>query len=429
MASSLVRRVAIGAALAASLSALLSAAATIVFAALLLQRAEDRRIEDATVTFAAELGRDGSNLAAIRQVHREESAEMTHTGMVFAVFDGNASRLAGASRLTLPPSAGCSTTRDGELRVCRARTPNGLIAVVGSPHVRPLPWLGSGALFAAMLAAALALGASWPIARRLVGPLTRLRQRIAEIDVEALSRADLGAEENVAEVDALRRTLAQLIERVDRSLAQAHRFAANAAHELRTPLTTARAELELLAETPDRDGATKAQQKLSELSVLVERLLILSVPARTTGEQHEVVSLRDLLEDVVHALPEHDRARVTLSEGDAHVRGDAALLATMITNAISNALKFATNARVDVTLENHVAVLRVDDDGPGVDSSERERVFEPFVRASDALRRRVAGHGLGLALVRHVAEMHGGSAALVDKPTPGARLELRLPAS
>jgi signal transduction histidine kinase len=421
--------VAIGAAVAASLSALLSAAATIVFAALFLQRAEDRRIEDATVTFAAELGRDGSNLAAIRQVHREESAEMSHTGMAFAVFDGAATHLAGDTRLALPPSAGCSTMRGGALRVCRAQTPNGLVAVVGAPHVPPLPWLGGGALSAAVLAAALALGASWPIARRLVGPLTRLRQRISEIDVEALSRADLGADEHVAEVDALRRTIAQLIERVDGAIAQAHRFAANAAHELRTPLATVRGELELLAEKPERDGAARAQHKLSELSVLVERLLILSVPARTPSDHHELISLRDLLEDAVHALPAPDRARVTLTESDAHVRGDGALLAMMMTNALSNALKFAVNARVEIALENGVAVLHVDDDGPGVDAADRERVFEPFVRTNEAVRRRVSGHGLGLALIRHVAVMHGGSAALVDKPTPGARLELRLPAA
>lgn len=425
MASSLVRRVAIGAALVASLAALLSAFATIVFAALLLQRAEDRRIEEATLTFAAELSREGATPAAIRAVHREESAEMTHTGLLFAVYDDASSRLAGDPRLAWPAREGCSTM--DALRACRARTGNGLWAVVAAPHARPLPWLGGAAVLAAILAAAMALGASWPIARRLVGPLTRLRERIAALDVEALSRADLGADERIAEVDALRATLSQLIERVERALAQAHRFAANAAHELRTPLTTVRAELELLAEKPDRDGAARAQQKLAELSVLVERLLVLAVPTRTAEDHDEVVSLRDLVEDAVLALPALDRARVSLAESDAQVRGDASLLATMINNALGNALKFARSARVEIVQRDGFAVVHFDDDGPGVDATERERAFEPFVRATEALRARVPGHGLGLALIRHVAVTHGGTAALVDKPTRGARLELRLP--
>jgi nitrogen-specific signal transduction histidine kinase len=70
-----------------------------------------------------------------------------------------------------------------------------------------------------------------------------------------------------------------------------------------------------------------------------------------------------------------------------------------------------------------------DDDGPGVEASERERAFEPFFRSSEALRRRVPGHGLGLALIRHIATTHGGSATLVDKRTQGARLEIRLPSA
>ena len=75
-----------------------------------------------------------------------------------------------------------------------------------------------------------------------------------------------------------------------------------------------------------------------------------------------------------------------------------------------------------------VAVLHVDDDGPRVEAPERERAFEPFFRSSEALRRGIPGHGHGLALIRHMATTHGGSATLVDRPTQGARLEMRLPA-
>lgn len=433
MASSIVRRVASGAALAASAAALVAALATIVFATLLLQRAEDRRLEEAAVTFATELGEDGRSIAAITEVHRDESEEMDHTGMLFAVYDARGSLLVGDRRVGLPAVAGCSTTNSSALRVCRAQSTNGHSAVVGAAHTPLTPLLAAAAILAALFAAALAWAASRPISRYVVAPLTRLRERIAQLDVDALSDADLGAEEHIVEVDALRGTIKQLTVRVERALSHAHRFAANAAHELRTPLTTVRAELELLAENITepgaREGATVAQQKLAELSLLVERLLILSVPARSAADAHEVVSLRDLLEDVVQSLPNDDRARVEVSEGDALVRGDATLLGMMVANAIANGLKFGGAVTTEVSLVEGIAVLHVDDDGPGVEASERERAFEPFFRSSEALRRRIPGHGLGLALIRHIATTHGGSATLVDKQTQGARLEIRLPSA
>lgn len=417
--------------MAASAAALVAALATLFFATLLLQRAEDRRLEEASVTFAEELRRDGGNIAAIGKVHRDESEEMDHTGMLFAVYDANGGLLVGDRRVALPAAPGCSTLSASALRICRAQSPNGLSAVVGAAHTQPLPLLAGAALLAALFAAALAWATSRPISRRIVAPLTRLRVRIAQLDIDALAASSLGSEEHIAEVDALRSTIEQLIVRVERALAQANRFAANAAHELRTPLTSLRAELELLSERmvdPEpREGAMLALKKLAELSVLVDRLLILSVPARSASDAHEMVSLRDLLEDAVQSLPPDERARVHVANDDALVRGDAALLGTMVTNAIANGLKFGSTVTTELSLVDGIAVLRIDDDGPGVDASERERAFEPFFRGEAVLRRRIPGHGLGLALIRHVATTHGGTALLVGKATRGARLEIRLP--
>lgn len=431
MPNSIVGRVAFGAALAASASALFAALTTMVFATLLLERAEDRRLNEAAVTFAAELAQNGGTIAAIRDVHQAESEEMAHTGMLFAVYDATGNLLVGDRRVSAPAIAGCSTTNSNALRVCRAQAPNGLAAVVGTAHTPLTALFAAAAMSAALFAAALAWVTSRPISRHLVAPLTRLRERIAQLDAFALEGVNLGAEERIVEVDALRSTIEDLFVRVERALSQAHRFAANAAHELRTPLTTVRAELELLAESitesDTREGAKVAQVKLAELSILVERLLILSVPARSAADAHEVVSLRDILEDAAQSLPNTDRSRVKVSEGDALVRGDAALFETMVANAIANGLKFGDVVTTAVSLVDGVAVLHVDDDGPGVDASERERAFEPFFRSSDATRRRIPGHGLGLALVRHIALTHGGSASFEDKETGGARLAIRLP--
>jgi len=430
--TSLVRRVAWGSALVASAAALLAAFATIALTSYLVRRAGDRRIEEAAVTFAAELSQVGVNLEGIRQVHRDESEEMGHTGMIFAVYDAGGSLLVGHRRVALPSAPGCVTANANTLRACRASLSNGISAVVGAAHTTTLPLLAGAAAMAALLAATLGWVASRPISRHVVAPLTRLRERIAVLDVDAISQAHLGPDERIVEVDALRSTIAQLISRVERALSQAHRFAANAAHELRTPLTSVRAELELLVENVSepsaRADAQRAQEMLAELAVLVERLLILAVPARTANDAHEIVSLRDLVEDAVGALPAGDKGRVRLLSGsDALVRGDAALLGTMVINVISNALKFGSIVTAEIEAAGDQAVLRVDDDGPGIDGVDREQVFEPFFRGADAMQRRLPGHGLGLALVRHVAHTHGGDAAFADKTEPGARLEIRLP--
>ena len=171
MASSIVHRVATGAALGASASALLAALATIVVAHILLQRADDRRLEEAAVTFAVELAMDGHDSASIAEVFRDESAEMDHTGMGFAVYDPSGNLLVGDSRLRLPPGVGCSTIHSSALRVCRAESANGLSAVVGGAHTPRTPLLAAAATLSALFAAAIAWAVSRPVSRYMVAHL------------------------------------------------------------------------------------------------------------------------------------------------------------------------------------------------------------------------------------------------------------------
>lgn len=453
--TSLAQRVAWGSAVAASLSSLVAACATSLLMAYMLRLAEDRRLEEAAITFAGELDRSPPTKEAILGIYNHEVHEMEHTGIVFAVHTSDGTPLFGDSRLTASTAAtkvvGCST-QDGTLRVCSSRSGRGLTTVAAAGHVSLLPQLMGAAVTAAVLAALLVWLAIRPISRRLVAPLSRLRERIADLDVDTISigsisadargapisssapneRASiLGPAENVVEVDALRETILQLVREVQSALGQAHRFAANAAHELRTPLTSVLAELELVAEHVDeqtlRADVLRARQSLTEVSVLVERLLVLSLPHRRVHDAMEVVSLRDLLEDAVAALQVSERHRVLITDADALIAGDSVLLGTMIANAVSNALKFGARVSVDLRNVDGWAILHVDDDGPGLDAADWESVFEPFFRGQHALRLRVPGHGLGLALVRHIAQTHGGNAAFVTKAASGARLQIRLP--
>lgn len=115
--------------------------------------------------------------------------------------------------------------------------------------------------------------------------------------------------------------------------------------------------------------------------------------------------------------------------GPAQVHGHEPLLHSAVRNAAENARRHAAGVvAFTVREEDGTAVLRVDDDGPGVPAEDRERVFLRFERRDDARARDTGGSGLGLAIVAEAARAGGGTARLLDSPLGGARLEIRLPA-
>jgi signal transduction histidine kinase len=429
---SLVTRVARSAAVAASTSAFLAAVATSSLGSFLLQKAEDRRLFEASRDLVFLLGQEPLERDRIRAIVLHEHEETEHAGIRFTVSEMNGSFIAGDLHVDHVTPDRCSTRGEDRLRTCSVATGAGVIVTAASIHSPQTVLFFIAALVALAFSGLVTWFWSRPMARSAIAPFSRLRSRVAAIDVDVGGKAELGAVEHVIEVDELRTTIGHLLERVGIALDQAQRFAANAAHELRTPLAAVSAELELLGEHPSlpRDVAgelTTAQSKVADLVMLVEKLLVLATPKRIANEPNEIVSLRDVIEDVVRSLSPDQASKVHLTDADALVRGDAMLLASLFTNALVNALKFGNEVRVDLTVANGVASINVDDDGPGVDEADWERVFEPFYRGQGALRRRTPGHGLGLALVRHIAESHGGRAFFRPRGGAGARLQVVLP--
>jgi signal transduction histidine kinase len=102
------------------------------------------------------------------------------------------------------------------------------------------------------------------------------------------------------------------------------------------------------------------------------------------------------------------------------------LLVSAIVSALENALKFSSGpVRVSIEAQPEIALLAIEDDGPGVAEHEREQVFKPFYRGSDALTGRIPGHGIGLAVIARVAAAHGGVARFARREAGhGARLEM-----
>lgn len=418
-------RVALASALIVALAGVSVALVSTLLADQLHRAQQDGRMIEAARTLAYEIVEEG---AAPAWAVDDENRELAHTGIRVAI-DRDGGRVAGDPALPSPAVGAC--TENAAMRGCAvAAGPFSAIAA----HDRG-PWdvqrevIGLASAIAVLVTTLLGAIFGVLVARTLLAPLARLQRAVEQVDPRRPGDAELGEDEAVAEVDALRGALRTVLERLASALARSQRFSRDAAHELRTPLTTMLGELELAAEAlpgASGDEVRRAQRVGQRLRGLIERLLVL---ARTDEplEHLEDVSLLSLVEDLRIELPPELRERVAITGDDLSVRGDASLLAAMVGNAVDNALKFSSGpVHVELSREATDALIVVRDEGPGLPPELRARAFEPFHRSAAARASGVPGHGIGLALVQHVALVHGGSARFTDVPR-GARLELRLP--
>ncbi|MER7468928.1 HAMP domain-containing sensor histidine kinase [Streptomyces sp. NPDC097981] len=206
-----------------------------------------------------------------------------------------------------------------------------------------------------------------------------------------------------------------------RGLDQQEQFLAEAAHELRTPLATLRLVVEGGSISPSRAPAA-----LDEAIGLVDRLgrLVtgLLVRARVEAGTHEVeltpLRLDQLVEQAVEELP--DNTGVTAATEAVVVVGDPELLAQAVRNLIENALRHGGGTPVHVNVTDGRVVVR--DHGPGVPARDRERLFRRRVTGPGS-----TGTGTGLAIVKWVADLHGGTTRLAAAPGGGLQAELLLP--
>lgn len=414
--SSLRGRVSLAIAGAAAVAATLTGGATVMLADTLMLRQEDARMRAAAAVLRGEI-RDRRD-EPVGTVADDENREIVPEGMRLALDRGSA-RLGGDPSLPRSREDGCDTITLANRSVRRcAVTERGdtvVIVIDAAPLRRAQGALGLAALLSAIAATLGALLASRNLSRSIVAPLESLGREVRAIDPDAPMATSLGSPSGHAELDELRAVLSELMVRLDRSVSQSRRFAADAAHELRTPFGAMRAELELALEAPEdveglRAACARVERSLTGLSALTERLLILASPLESVGD--EAVLMAEVVEGAVGRLTAAQRARVRCAlDGEGYVRGDATLLGVAIDNALSNALKFSGEAMVTVTVERAEGAVRtrVQDDGPGVAAEDVPRVFEAFYRAPESRSKGVAGSGVGLSLVAHVMRAHGGT--------------------
>ena len=265
---------------------------------------------------------------------------------------------------------------------------------------------------------------SWPVVRRLTRRLEALKQGVEAFGAGALHRRV--SEEGRDEVAALGSSFNRAATRIEALLRSHQSLLANASHELRSPLARLKMAVQMLEE--DSSGPQRAHLKreidtnIGELDSLVEEVLLAS---RLDGSASTLV--RESVGLLAVAAEEAARVGAAAQGDDAQVQGDEKLLRRAVRNLLENARRYGggeIDTRVHATPAG--AELRICDRGPGVPEAHRERIFEAFFRLPGHAERE-GGVGLGLALVRQIAQAHGGSVRCEPRPGGGSCFVLSLP--
>ena len=287
-----------------------------------------------------------------------------------------------------------------------------------------VPFLGLLPLFGVLI---------WFGVGRGLAPLDAMSRAVEKRRAGAM--APLGERGLPDELKPLVASLNGLLERLSEALAAQRRFTQDAAHELRTPLAALKLQLDLArrAATPGElaSALNDLEAGVARTSHVVEQLMTLArVEPEALALKHTDCDLVAIAKDaiVARAALAADKA---IDLGLAHavpavVNGDPASLAILLSNLIDNALRYTPRGgRIDVSIDNDgagQAMLVVADTGPGIPAADRERVFDRFYRGEV---NEESGSGLGLSIVRRIADAHGASITL-DAPAQGSGLIVRV---
>ncbi len=219
---------------------------------------------------------------------------------------------------------------------------------------------------------------------------------------------------------------------------QRHEFTANVSHELKTPLTTISGLAELMRvgsvdakDIPEFSG--KIYDQSARLSRLIEDIIRLSELDEGALQAHfEKLDFSALAKQIVKRFEETtaDPVNIEITTETCIIDGNEVMLSELLENLLTNAVKYGKadgKVVVSVKKDGDEAVLSVTDDGIGIATEHKERIFERFYRVDKSRSKRTGGTGLGLAIVKHVAELHGGTVGVDSTPGEYSTFYCRFP--
>jgi len=283
----------------------------------------------------------------------------------------------------------------------------------------PQPW-PLEVVMACLVALLTTSAAAAFVARRVARPLSELAAAASE--AAEGGQAPRVPEEGPDDVRRAARAFNRMTDQVSRTLESQRQLLSAVGHDLRTPLTALRINSEFVEEEELRERILKNVEELQELTEAV-----LSSARGAGGEKTRKIDLAALIESLCTDLDEMGQPVSWSAHSAAPVSCRPNEIRRAVRNLIQNAVAYGNRADVCLNVAPDRYDIIVDDDGPGIPDADRTRVFEPFVRLEASRSAETGGCGLGLTLVKAIAEGHGGQVALENRTERGLRARLTLP--
>jgi two-component system, OmpR family, sensor histidine kinase TctE len=272
---------------------------------------------------------------------------------------------------------------------------------------------------------------------RGIAPINALQKRLRARRPDDLSEIDM--QSTPSEITPLVSAMNDLLARLSRNIQTQRRFVADAAHQLKTPLAGLRMQAEIaLKSSPNEEIVLNLKQIVrgtEQATRLINQLLLLATAEKLDQIKTQPLNLKDIAETttqqwVSQALAQHiDLGFEAHDESSIEVMGQPVLIAELINNLVDNALNYvggAGHVTVSVHRDGQHALLIVEDNGPGIPNTERERVFDRFYRVLGTGKQ---GSGLGLAIVKEIAQRHQASITIEEvqphQISPGTKITIR----
>lgn len=295
--------------------------------------------------------------------------------------------------------------------------------------VPPRPVGGLGLLLLpALVTFALLVVILFFVLRRITRPLAALTERVEEFsrDPEAVVElAETGPEDTrrlIAAHNAMEARIAALLDEKDVMLGAI-------GHDLKTPLAALRVRIESVSDEAQR---SKMAQSIEDITATLDDILTLARLGRKNALETEAVDLGALAGGVVEEFEDMGEPVTMLGFQRLVVQIQETWIKRALRNLITNALRYAGPTTVSMVRGESHAILRVEDEGPGIPEEQLAHMLEPFARGEASRNRATGGTGLGLTLARAIAEAHGGTLVLANREEAdpnrgGLRAEIRLP--
>lgn len=260
------------------------------------------------------------------------------------------------------------------------------------------------------------------VLRRMTRPLAQLTGRLDDFSRspgQGESLAETGPADTrrlIAAYNAMEQRIAALLDEKDVMLGAI-------GHDLKTPLAALRVRIESV---PDEIHRSRMAESIEDIAATLDDILMLARVGRTR-DGAEAVDLGKLALGVVEEFEDLEQPVEIVDPPRIVAQVQVTWIKRALRNLVANAVRYAGAARISLATEGNYALVRVDDDGPGIPAGRIGDMLEPFTRGEASRNRATGGAGLGLTLARAIAEQHGGQLRLTNRPEGGLRAEIRLP--